>query len=331
MIESVYYQILEYVIAPIGLMIFTFFVKGEKEVISSNISMQDSLPIEFKDNAIESLFIASYSHLLYYVSLSAHSHHYGNGICSREQFASLLAAIAGLLIIFIYKYFYGRAKNGDRKELIEYLIKQINRAAFGLMLFLTIIIIVSNTNINHVKWTFSLEAFGNSIYDWVAFLLQLNNLIFIPFVLIFLYAIFIKQPTRETTASKKLQTLTSSNGDSDKNKLMELYLDHSSPIEIRYNSIIKLVGQYMQSQNYEEALNAVKKAKELAINYNYPESQMIALRYIIVELYCIFNNKEDAEKEIKEVENNKTKDDAINQEFYDLWVKKLREIMTKYK
>src|SRR5437870_2418869 len=96
MIEQIYFQILEFVIAPIGLIIFTFYVKGED--VNKNWAKPKRILTE---NPIENLFIASYSHILYYLSVSAHDNFH---VCGSEQQSSLLAAVIGLLFLFIFKY-----------------------------------------------------------------------------------------------------------------------------------------------------------------------------------------------------------------------------------
>ena len=105
MIECAYYQILEYIVAPIGLMIFTFYVKGIGKP-------KELLHFKFSDNAIESLFIASYCHLLYYFNLTAHRQQNGYHLLCEFHYASLLGAIACLLTIFIYKYLYIKFDGG---------------------------------------------------------------------------------------------------------------------------------------------------------------------------------------------------------------------------
>lgn len=319
MIQSIYYEILEYVIAPIGLMIFTFFVKSKNTVAIRTI--------KFSENAIESLFIASYSHLLYYFSLCAHEGNIKFESVKNDQFAALTNSIAGLLTIFVFKYFYEKL-DGDR---LRKLTRTINYTAFGLMCFLAVIIVDSNMNFHNSHLSLSSKDANKWLVDFIYFIIRLNNLIFIPFIGFILFIVIIK-PIVRVNPSLKSYILTNKNVSDEKSNenyqaiASEIY----SPMAIRISSYVKLAIEFLKNQDHIKSMEAITNAKNLAITSNYPESELIAIRSIKVELHCILNQKDKALKEVSEVEQNKSRDSDSNKEFYGLWIKKLEDIIRRY-
>lgn len=319
MIESAYYQILEYVIAPLGLMIFTFYVKGE--------NTQDVAGRKLSDNAIESLFIASYSHLLFYFSMSAHEFHSHSETRSDFQFASLLAAIAGLLTIFIYKYFYEKLDGAEFKRLC----KHINNTAIGLMVFLIFIIIESNRQSFGYKWTWSPKDAWNILTSVFQSVLNLRNLVFIPFIGLILYIIFFRRPIQISVGLKAFLDSTKTEATQEAiDRLLAIAKDSSTPPEIRYSSYVKITDYYFARKEYAKALEAANTAKQLALTAGYPEDQLIGLRTLKTEIHCLLEQEPEAMIELRELQDSQEKASEKNKPFYDLWIKKLKKVFNRY-
>jgi len=316
MIQSIFYQILEYVIAPIGLMIFTFFVKGK--------NTKELRVLRFSDNAIESLFIASYCHLLYYFSLTAHEHHMGVNTCRDDQFASLMNAIAGLLTIFIFKYFYEKL-DGWKLEKLKGIV---NGTAMGLMIILTAIIIDSNMNYAHHRWTWSPNDAWKIIAASGAFLIHLNNLIFIPFIGFILYLIIVK-PIIQVNPSLKSYINTTKNVPEEISlrNYTSIADDTGSPDDIRISSFVKIANHFFTLKKYEEALAAITNAKKLSVSTGNPEAQLIAIRVLKARIHCLLRQPGSASQEKVELEESKTLATEENKEFFDLWLKKLDGVL----
>lgn len=320
MIESTYYQILEYIAAPIGLMIFTFYVKG--------VDKDKFLGREFKQNAIESLFIASYSHLLYFFSLNAHENEIKNLECGHNQFANLLCSIGGLLTIFIYKYLY----NVLRDELKERLIKRINTSTIVLMLLLSIIIIDTNSQIHHLVFEPNFDTVKSNFISLFCFFKRVDNLITL---FLFLYLLYIISFNRPNISNSSLVKISDANKELNSSNRLQKYFsianDSSENFNIRISSFIKLAENDYANLNFQSSLEYIQSAKQIAILNSIPESEIYGIRMLKCKILCELGLINSIESEIEELIKGMNLDSIENKSFYELWIAKLQDILKNCK
>jgi hypothetical protein len=313
--QSIFYQILEYIFAPIGLMVFTFYVKGGKK----------AEPKQFKltNDAIERLFIACYSHITYFFSLTAHSK-LETLTLYNNQVSTLLCAVIGLLTIFIFKYQHVKYTG---KEL-QRITRHINLTALLLMSFLVCIIFNNNMHHEGYHWTFTIQDFKDRNVEFAYFLLNTRNLVFIPFIVTIVYLVWTNRATFFTSSVKPFIEITNIQSPTARiAELTKIAEDEEVNIEIRIDSHFKIAKQHRDLLNFKDCLVALESWEKLTTSENYPEHQLFPARKLKIEVLCLLDLKDKAYIEVDAVKKKKVLADERNAQFYDLWILTLEEVI----
>jgi len=323
MYESVLYQTIEYVIAPIGLMIFLYYVK--------NINTREkTFTPEFKENGIESLFIAAYSHVLYYFSVTAHANgNHNDKIIEITKSASLMSAVLGLMLIFILKYYSDIWGIKHWKSKLS-----TNTTALLLMLFLFFIICFMNFRGWHIN-------FASLATEQFIFITYPNNLLFI-FTAIAILIIQYKLNSQDKQLTKGVKTFLELNtikDDININDRLRHYTNiaksNVNPNFIRVDAFIasaKLLQAKADSSSLTLALEEIEKAKRLALESDYPESLLYGIRKLKIQIHGQLKDKESASLEISEIEKqNQAESIAELAEMRNDWIKILKAMVDKMK
>lgn len=298
MYEAVFYQTIEYVIAPIGLMIFLFYIK--------NVDIREkTFNPEFKENGIESLFIASYSHILYYFSVTAHADgNHSDDIIEITKSASLMSAVLGLMLIFILKYYSNIWGTKNWKSKIS-----TNTTALCLMFFLFIVICF----LNFKGWHFDISVFSHPLIFLkgnFTFLSYPNNFLFIiaACAILLLQYKLNSRPKELTTDVMSFLNLNENQAEPSFNVISnytEIGKSNINPVFVRVDAFIanaKILLQKGDPASVSLALLEVEKAKRIALEANYPENLLYGIRKLKIEIHCMLDDEKSAYLEVSEIE-----------------------------
>jgi|GEM_PF-4095920 len=324
MCESIFYQVLEYVIAPIGLMMIIFFVKNSDD--KNGVFAHD-----FRDDGIESLFIAAYSHILFYFSVSAHPHEDHRDIEDSTKTASLLVAVLGVITTIILKH-YSKVW-GDKTKKYKAIT---NNVALLLMANLLFIICYYNS----AGWDFSFLLKKPQVPFWhrLSFLLKPNNFIFIMIASFVLVMRFYLQ-WHKHKLTNDVKTFLRLNRKTAIELLPENKMkDYTSiarnainPLFVRIDSLLakaKILEQ--NKETLHSALIEVERAKEMARNVNYPENLLYGIRKLKIQILCKMSEPEAARLEIAEIMFQNLGETNIEmKEMRENWIKWLEKGLEK--
>lgn len=329
MYEAVFYQTIEYVIAPIGLMIFLFYVK--------NVDIREkTFNPDFKENGIESLFIAAYSHVLYYFSITAHADgNHSDNIIEITKAASLMSAVLGLMLIFILKYYSNIWGNKNWKSKIS-----TNTTALCLMFFLFLVICF----LNFKGWHLNVSAFDHPlifIRENFIFLSYPNNFLFIIAAVVILLLQF-KLNSRPKELTKGVLSFLNLNATPKDfhssgiiNKYTEIGESNSNPSFVRVDAFIANAKILMQKGDWSSislALSEIEKAKRLALESHYPENLLYGIRKLKIELHSMLNDFDSAYLEISEIEKQNLNEVNGNlSKMKNEWILLLTALVSKLK
>jgi hypothetical protein len=316
-IAGIFYQVLEYIVAPMGLVVFTYYIKGthKKQTVNEDVT----------SNPIENTFIASYSCLLYYFTLSAHMHK--EHPCSMEQQAALLTVIAGLLILFIHKYLESNdaIKSAPLLDIIfKYMWVMI-------MFSLLLLIIISNMEIHDYIFTtpFGSEFckdFWTLLIALLVFVIHPHHALFVVFtvvVSIVLYSISFNKVYPSIALIQGRQGASGTRVEAAK----KIVNDPNAFPKVKVSSHMRIAEAFFEKKEYRASLESVIRAKDLACEQKYPEDQMYGIRVLKMRVHCKLGQRKEAENEMKEVQDARERDREEYHEYYDQWLVALKKIL----
>ena len=176
-INTIFYQGLEFIIAPFLLVIFTHFA----------ISKEDKLK-GLGGYSIELNFVSLYSNLLFYFSCLAHQHQEhicsGNCPCPQVQLALLIVCVFGLFLIIIHQ------KVKENTSLPRIFSFVFNWLWLGIMILLICLIFGINMHLNNLSLSWKLTDRINTLQHLWSFICCPNNMVLL-LLMIFVISLII--------------------------------------------------------------------------------------------------------------------------------------------
>lgn len=319
MLQSCFYQIAEYVMAPFGLMLFTFYVKN------LGATKTTYKPI-IETNGIESLFIACYSCMLFYLSIVAHSDAEIDLVYENAKSAILLGGFFGMIFIFILKY---HAKNWGEDD--NRSNSWPNKTALGLMIFLFIVIIYKNTH--------GFSGFKPTQVDFVSYIKDAFFFIIVPsnsIVLVFmtLIAYFYTNNTRIMMGRRvesNIDEYAKISDDRDIKSYSRASSNILNPPHIKVQSLVKIAESLIDNDNHsdiEKARDKLILAKDIAIENSFPPNIEYGIRKLLIKTYKLLNYIDLGQNEIDEfILKNTNSNSHVWIKYGNSWESKMKEIL----
>ncbi len=314
-IEPIFYQILEYVVAPIGLMAMTSFIKRSRE----------NAPHGREDNKQEYLLIISYSCILFFLGQLAHTE-LTFGIV--QKLATLMLAIGGFILILIYKAFSTEVNN-----IYKFIFDAFFSWLVGAIFFAVICIIVStNMCVCHYELDiWSRPAWHLFFHECKEFLCNPLNLIFIV-ISIFTY-LFWKIAGRMNKANMELSYDAKQEYFDLKEEdmfgrflyMLTLYILDQTPYS-KITVCSNLYNYYWRKHKYAKALWFCNKVINTASENYDSEDQIVPHRISKVELCLKLSRRRQACEQRLIIEKLKIHPGEYDPQTVDVWLKKVDAI-----
>ena len=335
MIESIFYLCLEYAVAPIGLMIFLFYVKHK-----STDKTRHRGP-KFGENGIESLFIASYSHILFYFSLSAHCGDHVTNVVGNAKAASLMMAVLGLILIYILKFYSEQwGENHPNTKMAT------NNSATFSIIFLVVNILYFKHDGWFIRWDI-LKHLPTKITDIIyncflypnsLFILKPQNLLFLVSA-IGLIIIYVKLLRSEGPFKKSVQIYSRDRSAMSTeqlyNKIYDPVIeDEETPWSLKVDALMLKARSNIQKNEIgilESELLEVRKAHRISIENDSPLNQIYGIDKLQIEILCRLGRIEEAHEVIAKWNKLYANEENANKKLaLEMWIKILNDLVNRF-
>jgi hypothetical protein len=317
MYESVFFQTLEYVIAPIALMMILFYVKHmDRKVVQRP---------RFIENGVESMFIVMYSNLLFFFSLMGHPD--PGPIAEQAKIAALLMAFIGLLFNIVVKYHAGIIGEAHREAKV-----MSNGGALVLMVCLFFNICYYNFHGWHIDVDFIHHPFDYLRHHF-AFLLHPGNAVLAvgSGLLVWLVVKMVrgKGGLSENMNNLLAVALEDAPTVTDKLKILKERIDNDSlPSFVRLNALLDRAQLFMDAggaANLDAAEGDLERAKAICVLDGIDGETLQSVRRLRVQLFRRTNRTGQADSEVRELVNemNATDNAEVKQVLQD-WIEELK-------
>ena len=355
--NGVFYQVMEFIVAPALLVIYTNIVlKKEKDTEEYSVGRLK------RDDSDELNFVAIFSGILYYFSLKAHSDHEHSCmidcIIMKSQSCIFIILIIEFFLIITYKNRNQEFLNIRPNKAILIVSKSIWMVIFSLLIFF---IFVINAHENNIILIFNFKHIFESISLICFYFNPTNNpdnfICFVALIIIgYIYFTLFRNPEVRIILDYQASHIYDG-GLNNKKKKKEMYKlkklaqNANLPNAIRFfaffnasryqyelidseESFFEFLHRWLKcfrkdtsKKNYylNRALELVSSAKKVGISMNMPEEQMLPIRQFKIRLDTSLSDCAAAVVEISELEQQLNDTDSYKKIMLVLFINKLKE------
>ncbi len=324
-INSIFYQLLEYIIAPFVLVIFTHFILSKEDKFKG-----------LGNYSIELNFVSLYSNLLFYFSCSAHHHPEHvctkNCLCIQVQLALLVVCVFGLFLILIHQRIH------NISVVSRFLQTIFNWLWAGIMAILLVLIFGINMHLNELSLSFKADDIQNTFSHLVLFFRCPCNFLLLIFILfVILIMVLAWRPPQYGKSAIRFQNLSTDSDitvdkkEKEKNKQLEIALNKMAKPEVRAQSFYHAANFSFENNEIRHALNYVVESKKIAELAGYQERLLLPIRELKMKIHLTLNENEDANAELVEVKEKYAQATGLTKTILKYCVDKLQEVLNNYK
>lgn len=280
-VNGVFFQTLEYVVAPLVLVLITYFVGNNNERKENPLG----------EKTTEYTFVSLYSNLLFYFSLSAHHSHATVCCCSQVENALLINAIFLSFLVIIRKNYRNEI---DIPALLQYIFNWLWLVA---MVVILVLIVKINMHLTGLEW--GAKYFSRSCGGWFEYFLAPDHVLLLFFIIVVVTITIVAWRSEYQQSINNYQSIdfTASNSNSVNQLTAEkvVHSNEATPI-MRMKAAVFLAQCEYDKSRFNIALNWIESARKYI--QMLPEVSELVL-YEFREAFIKINFKVGRTKEIE--------------------------------